>query len=385
MLKNETLKIVADENIPQVVELFSALGEVTTVDGRHLDSAQLQNADVLLVRSVTQVNEQLLKATSVRFVATATIGVDHLDIEYLDKKSIQWVSSPGSNANSVVDYVFSVFCEQEGILERLFSGSRVGIVGMGNVGSCLYRRLSALGISCTAYDPLLDRDEYAILGSLEDVLSSEVICCHAPLTRSGAYPSYHLLNRDRLRQLKKDALIINAGRGEVIDGQDLLTVITERPDLKIVLDVWENEPAIDVELLAQVALGTPHIAGYSYDGKLAGTRMIYEACRRFLALQNSREDRTVSDSQLLELEISCGDSVAGGVREAVSCVYSVARDDGLFRVAMQNKSAQQRAVDFDYFRKKYAIRREFSCYKISNPQDLSLQLQHALTGLGFVI
>ena len=385
MLKNGKLKIVADENIPQVVEPFSALGEVVTVDGRHLHNAQLLDADVLLVRSVTQVNEQLLKETAVRFVATATIGVDHLDIEYLDKKAIQWANSPGCNANSVVDYVFSVFCEQQGILEGLFSGSRVGIIGMGNVGSCLYRRLGALGVSCRAYDPLLDKSQYSILGGLDEVLAADIICCHAPLTTVGEYPSHHLLNLERLRQLKKGALIVNAGRGEVIDGQDLLAVITERPDLKVVLDVWEHEPAIDLELLKKVALATPHIAGYSYDGKLTGTLMIYEACRRFLALHDSRTDRPVLDGGLLALEINCRDSVLEGVREAISQVYSVARDDRLFRQALQDKDAPERATAFDYFRKTYAIRREFSCYKISRSEELSLPLQSALAGLGFVI
>ena len=140
------------------------------------------------------VNDQLLAGTPVRFVATATIGTDHLDIDYLEANQIGWASAPGCNANSVVDYIISVFCRLEGLLELLLADGTVGIVGMGNVGSRLYQRLSDLGIHCTAYDPLIDQKSYPILGDLNTVLAADVICLHAPLTVVGSHPSFHLLD-----------------------------------------------------------------------------------------------------------------------------------------------------------------------------------------------
>ena len=233
----KSLKIVADENIPSVETIFSALGVVVTVNGRHLNKEQLLDADVLLVRSVTQVNRALLEGTPVRFVATATIGTDHLDKEYLKEKEIAWASAPGCNADSVVDYVISAFCRLEGLLEWLLADGVVGIVGMGNVGSRLYHRLNRLGINVCAYDPLIEQDRYSVLTNLDDVLKSDVICLHAPLSHDGDHPSYHLFDSDRLASLNTGTVLINAGRGAVVDNAALKQLLIERDDVSAVLDV----------------------------------------------------------------------------------------------------------------------------------------------------
>ena len=277
-----SLTIVADQNIPLLDHYFGATGDIIKIDGRTLSQAQLINADVLLVRSVTRVNEALLAATPVRFVGSASAGKDHLDTHYLEQTGIAWCHAPGCNADAVADYVLSAFCRTPALLARLFNGALVGIVGIGHVGSCLYRRLQALGIRCIAYDPLIEQNRYPILTDLEQVLTADVVCLHAPLTTTGCYPSYHLLDNARLAQLRPGTVLLNAGRGALIDNQALCKRLIQHADLTVILDVWEGEPAINTTLMQQIHLATPHIAGHSIEGKLMATAMLYQAyCRAF--------------------------------------------------------------------------------------------------------
>ncbi len=375
--------IVADENIPDVVQRFASIGDVTTVNGRHLATQHLLKADILLVRSVTTVDANLLAGTPVRFVATATIGTDHLDTDYLEASNIGWASAPGCNANSVVDYIISAFCRLEGLLELLLAEGTVGIVGMGNVGSRLYQRLSDLGIRCLAYDPLIDQQRYPILTDLESVLDADVICLHAPLTKTGPHPSFHLLDKKRLATINSGAVIINAGRGAVIDNEALKDLLNDRDDMCTVLDVWENEPSPDIELLKRVDLGSPHIAGYSYDGKLAGTEMIYQASCDFFSLQPHSAMTAKSDDDLA-IELTEHSDVIAAMREAVLSCYDLALDDQRFRGRLLHCEAEQRAAEFDYLRKNYPVRRELSRYRIANLNELEKSVVTGLAALGFI-
>jgi len=375
------LTIVADENIPDVERYFSQLGAVTRVNGRELNAEQLRSADLLLVRSVTSVNAQLVAASALQFVATATIGTDHLDIDYLTKRGIGWANAPGSNANSVVEYVLSALCWQPGLLSALLAGGTVGIIGMGNVGSQLYQRLQALGIVCHGYDPLISQHSFAGMTSLEQVLAADVVCCHAPLSYGEPHGSFHLLGFAQLAQLKPGAVLINAGRGEVIDGLALKQLLAQRSDLTVILDVWESEPAIDPALLAAVSLGTPHIAGYSYDGKLAGTRMIYQACCRYLSLPEQLPASSTKKTCIFQLNPTA--TVEQGLGEAITAVYNIAEDDGRLRRELAGSTARQRANSFDALRKNYPRRREFAGFRIGNSHLLSPSLQSALATVGF--
>ncbi|ARN76491.1 hypothetical protein BST96_18400 [Oceanicoccus sagamiensis] len=375
--------MVADENIPQVAEQFASLGEVTVVNGRKLSRQQLRDADILLVRSVTQVDQSLLDGTSVRFVATATIGTDHLDIDYLDAHQIGWASAPGCNADSVVDYMISVFCRLQGVLELLMADGTVGIVGMGNVGSRLYQRLSRLGIACSAYDPLIDPQRYPVLTDLETVLQADIICLHAPLTTAEPYPSFHLLDEQRLAALKPGAVLINAGRGAVIDNSALQALLNEHDDICTVLDVWENEPTPDMALLKRVDLGSPHIAGYSYDGKLAGTAMIYQACCEFFSVEPVKAPVAEEDTALT-LTIREQSDVIAAMREAVLACYDVAEDDQRFRGGLLHADQHERGAVFDQLRKNYPVRRELSRYRIANVNALDPPVQDGLAALGFI-
>lgn len=373
------LKIVADENIPKVRTYFDSLGQVELVNGRQLDSQQVKHADILLVRSVTSVNRQLLAGSDVRFVATATIGIDHLDTDYLDAQGIAWTNAPGCNADSVVDYVISALCRLDNVIQRLLDGGRLGIIGMGNVGSRLYQRLHCLGVRCNAYDPLIAQDQYPVLGTLDEVLSCDVVCCHAPLTTQGRFPSRHMINKARLSALKPNAALINAGRGAVLDNLALKQVLEQRDDLHVVLDVWENEPSIDLQLLAEVDLGSPHIAGYSLDGKIAGTESVYRACCRYLRAAVGTPATQVHPYRVLKL--SNTQSLVEGVREAVLSSYDIAEDDKALRDSLLDSNNP--ALQFDRLRKHYPVRREFSRFRIGNTQELDDKLYRALAALGF--
>ena len=374
------LKIVADENIPELFRYFSSLGAITTVAGRDLCASDVIDADILLVRSVTRVDASLLAGSAVRFVATATIGIDHLDIDYLNSRGITWVNAPGCNADSVVDYVFSNFSRISNLWERLFSGVRVGIVGYGNVGSRLYERLRCLGINSIVYDPLLNQAPQ-MMSSLAAVLNCEVVCLHAPLTTKGKYPSQYMIGAQELIAMKPDAVLISAGRGAVVDNQALKGHLLRKGQFHASLDVWEGEPVIDQELLDLISIATPHIAGYSWDGKVAGTRMIYEACSDFL--QASRVD-VGGDAPLLEICL-LSSGVIEGLNEAILAVYDVKSDDVRLREALASCAEGGCGKAFDRLRKNYPKRREFTCIKIKNSNELSEPLRCLLSAVGFVV
>ena len=353
------MKIVADENIPLAQAFFSHLGEVVTRPGRELQAADLIDADALIVRSVTRVDQRLLDHSPVAFVGTCTIGVDHLDLGYLAERGIAHASAPGCNADSVVEYVFSALSA----LDQPWQGQTFGIIGCGNVGGRLYRRLRELGVDCRCYDPFLTAEDNPDLDTLEQVLDADIVSLHTPLTQTGAHPTHHLLGQEEIRKLKPGAMLLNCGRGPVIDNKALLSVLKQRPDLRVVLDVWEPEPNINLALLEQVTLGTPHIAGYSFDGKVRGTEMIYNAlcATQKIAPTRHAEDLLTAFSAP-EIDLSVLDSDWQRLRHAVLQAYDIRDDDGRLRAAAK---ANNMAVDFDALRKHYPQRREFFNYHIS--------------------
>ncbi len=378
------MKIVADENIPFVQECFGQLGEIARLPGREMRREDLLDAEVLLVRSVTQVNEALLAGTGVRFVGTCTIGVDHLDLDYFERVGITWASAPGSNANSVVEYVYAALAH----LDVDWQHQRVGIIGCGNVGGRLHRRLRAQGVECRCYDPFLTPEENPDLTDLDSVLACDVVCLHTPLTRSGPHPSFHLLGAAELAKLKPGAVLLNAGRGPVVDNEALLAHLQGGADLKVVLDVWEPEPDISRPLLAQVALGSPHIAGYSYDGKIQGTHMIYQAlCRHLgrepeLGLEQLRPAVEDPERRL------ASEDFWTGLRSLIPRVYDIAADDRRLRELASQAEAGEAdfAKGFDQLRKHYPKRREFTNYRVKGENgDLPETHRQRLEALGFTV
>lgn len=376
------MKIVADENIPLVEQFFSHLGTVVRLPGRAMTVNDVRDADALIVRSVTKVNSALLGDSKVKFVGTCTIGVDHLDQAYLDANAITWSSAPGCNANSVVEYVYAALCH----LNINWLPVKFGIIGCGNVGGLLYKRLKAQGVDVCCYDPNLSAAQNPDLTSLAEVLACDVISMHTPLVMTGVHPSFHLLGHQELRQLKAGAVLINCGRGAVIDNQALLDVLHERNGLNVILDVWEPEPDISLALLDKVLLGSPHIAGYSYDGKLNGTEMIYQALCQHLnqSPQASLQD-LVPPMENNQLHVTTAtDDIFQIVQSLIKQVYDIAADDARLRmIAQQSCSGSVNfAEEFDALRKHYPKRREFHNYQV-HLENLSAENQQWLQVLGF--
>lgn len=356
------MKIFADENMPLVQPFFAELGEVCLFDGRNVTAGQLEEADILLVRSVTNVNASLLATnTALKFVGTATIGMDHIDQSYLQQRQIPFCNAPGCNARSVVEYVLSSLFFLADKYQWQLSQKTVGIVGAGNIGSRLAQLLQALQIPVLVCDPLRAQQEtdFPHVDFTELCQRADVISFHVPLVKEGEYRTRHLLDSAALAAMKPDCAIINASRGAVIDNQALLAAQAElrRP---LILDVWENEPDILQPLLPYTDIATAHIAGHSIEGKARGTEMLYQAVCHLL-----QRPATLQLQQLLplpaveKLQINASFGLPD-VQNAARMLYDVRRDDALFRHYLGSRG-------FDWLRKHYPPRREFSSLQISGP------------------
>ncbi len=380
------VKIVADENIPFVREAFSSLGTVKTVAGRSITSAVLADADILLVRSVTKVNESLLAGTSVKMVATATIGTDHIDIDYLNRRGIAFASAAGCNANSVGEYIIAGLLELAVRKGISLKGRTLGVIGVGNVGSKVCAKANVLGMKILKNDPPIKEqsgsEEYI---ELSDLLSaSDFVTIHTPLTVEGKWPTYHLADNDFFAQMKDGAFFLNSSRGAVVDGDSLKKQIRKGKLSGCVLDVWENEPAIDLELLDMVDIGTPHIAGYSFDGKVAGTQMIYNAVCRFLGVEPKWNYKLIMPSPVVPsifVEQS-QEKFECQVLNVIRNVYDIAEDDRRLR-EIKKCPADERGKFFDMLRKNYPIRREFFNTRLRFADGVDESVKSVLAGLGF--
>ncbi|MEX5667288.1 4-phosphoerythronate dehydrogenase PdxB [Pseudomonas neuropathica] len=376
--------IVADENIPLLDAFFAGFGEIRRVPGRSIDRATVEQADVLLVRSVTNVNRALLEGSKVRFVGTCTIGTDHLDLEYFNEAGITWSSAPGCNARGVVDYVLGslmTLAEIEGVD---LSQRTYGVVGAGEVGGRLIKVLKGLGWNVKVCDPPRQAAEGGDYVSLEQIIEQcDVISLHTPLTRSGGGATWHLFDQQRLQQLKPGAWLINAARGPVVDNAALRKVLLEREDLQAVLDVWEAEPEVDTALAELCVLATPHIAGYSLDGKQRGTAQIYQAYCAF-----SGQPAIIQLSDLLpapwlsEVTLHADSDPAWALAMLCRGVYDPRRDDADFRRSLVGNVGEQRAA-FDVLRKRYPVRREIEGLKVRIEGE-SLALARIVAALGAV-
>ena len=356
------MNIVADENIPFAENAFSTLGEVRVLPGRGITPERLRDATVVVVRSVTKVNADLLGSTPVRFVATATIGTDHVDAAYLASRDIGFASAPGSNANSVAEYIVAALLNLSLRRGDALSGKAIGVVGCGNVGSRVAAKAEALGMRVLHNDPPLLRatgdPKYV---PLEDLFDADFISLHVPLTHRGPDATSHMADDAFFRSLRPGAAFLNSSRGAVLDSAALGRALDCGIVGDAVLDVWENEPHIDFGLVGKACLATPHIAGYSFDGKLNGTRMVYEAACRFLGRSPSwRLPPEAVPSAIPALTVDATSRPDEAVLdEAVRALYDIKADDASLR-AVGSLGRAQRGPRFEELRKTYPQRREFS-------------------------
>lgn len=376
-------KIVADENIPYVREAFAALGDVTTIHGRQMTRELLADAELLLVRSITKVNAALLDGTAVRFVATATIGEDHVDKAYLAERGIAFSSAPGCNADSVAQYVTAALLELSERYGLPLEKMSLGVAGVGNVGRRVARCGTALGMEVALNDPPLARQTgHPKYRPLAEVLACDVVTLHVPLTKQGPDATHHLADETFIRAMRPGSILINSSRGPVADGAAIKRALADGHLRACVLDVWEGEPNVDAELLEQVFIGTPHIAGYSFDGKVNGTRMIYEAACRFLGLPAEWDPAPLLPApECPHVDVDGGNP--GALLKAVRAVYEIRDNDAAMRRILA-APMDERAKLFDTLRKEYPRRREFSNTRADvSPDNASLKL--ALAGIGFQI
>ncbi|QVW25181.1 4-phosphoerythronate dehydrogenase PdxB [Pseudomonas hormoni] len=374
--------IVADENIPLLDAFFEGFGEIRRLPGRSIDRAAVEQADVLLVRSVTNVNRSLLEGSKVRFVGTCTIGTDHLDLDYFQQAGITWSSAPGCNARGVVDYVLGSLLTLAEIEGADLTRRTYGVVGAGEVGGRLVKVLQGLGWNVLVCDPPRQAAEGGDFVSLEQIVEQcDVISLHTPLKKHGAGTTWHLFDKKRLNQLKPGAWLINASRGPVVDNAALCEVLLQREDLQAVLDVWEGEPEVDVALAELCVLATPHIAGYSLDGRQRGTEQIHQAYCNFLG-----QPARVSLSDLLpapwlsQVTLHADSDPAWALAMLCRGVYDPRRDDADFRRSLVGSVSEQRAA-FDVLRKNYPSRREIDGLQV-RIEGNSPELRKIVAALG---
>ncbi|MBU2010704.1 MAG: 4-phosphoerythronate dehydrogenase PdxB [Gammaproteobacteria bacterium] len=359
------MHILADENIPLVDEFFAGFGEIRRMPGRSINRAALENVDVLLVRSVTRVDRELLEGSAVRFVGTCTIGTDHLDLDYFEQAGIEWASAPGCNARGVVDYVLGSLLALSEVRGEALARRRFGVVGAGEVGGRLLEVLRGLGWDVRVCDPPRQVREAGDFVSLDEILAEcDVISLHTPLTLGGDWPTFHLFDQARLSRLRPGTWLINASRGAVVDNAALRDLLLQRPDLEAVLDVWEGEPQVDVALAGLCRIATPHIAGYSLDGKLRGTAQIYAALCAARGVEPAIElAQLMPGPALTELAFASSADPAEMLATLCRAVYDPRRDDADFRRSLPGDEAQRRA-GFDLLRKQYPPRREIDGLKV---------------------
>lgn len=361
------MRIVADENMPLVEELFSSFGEVVRLPGRQLQAGDVRDADVLLVRSVTRVNRELVEGSRIRFVGTATIGTDHIDLLAMEDMGITVASAPGCNARAVAEYVLTCLLVMAEEQDWQPHQRHVGVAGLGNVGRQVVALLGAAGFRVSGCDPLLASGEVPEVPRLtldEMVDQCDILCLHTPLTRTGPHPTWHMVDEGRLARMRPGQILLNAGRGEVIDNVALVQRL-QQPDAPVtILDVWEGEPRVMPELLAQVRLGSPHVAGYSQQGKWRGTAMIQEAFCRFANLQPAvkLDDLVLPAGPVLSCPLA--DSPVQVAASICRELCQVDRDDRALRASLLEAAPAQA---FDRLRRDYPPRFEFASCTIKGP------------------
>ena len=374
------MKIVADNKIPFLKGVLEPYAEVVYLPGAKIAKSDLLDADGLIVRTRTKCKRDLLEGTNIKFVATATIGFDHIDGAYCDSTGITWTNAAGCNSSSVAQYIASTILNLAVGKKFRLSDMTIGIVGVGNVGSKVAKFAKTAGMKVLLNDPPRARKEGETgFVSLEQIKAeADIITFHVPLTMDGPDKTYHMADKIFFNSIAKRAWFINSSRGEVTDTAELKNILKTGSIAGAILDVWENEPNIDLEMLALAKFATPHIAGYSTDGKANGTAMSVQALSKFFGNRELEAwyPKDVPKPEISTIRIDCkGKAKEQILLEAVKFTYDV-KEDG-----QRLRSAPER---FEKLREEYPLRREFPVYKIELANDTA-DLAGILGELGFDI
>ncbi len=373
------MKIICDSHIPFLNGVLEPYADVVYLPGGRITRDDVLDADALVVRTRTRCDANLLEGTKVRFIATATIGFDHIDTGWCESNGIAWTNAPGCNSWSVQQYMGSLLANMSQRMGFDCKQKTLGVVGVGNVGSKVARLAALLGFRVLLCDPPRARREGSNgFVSLDEIIGNcDIITCHVPLTYDGEDSTYHLFDAARLAAMNGSRILINTSRGEVVDCKALKQALKTRSLQAASLDVWENEPDIDKELLDALFTGTPHIAGYSADGKATGTTMCVQALGRFfdLACRDWQATDLPAPLQPLEFTIdAAGRKPQEVLADAILHTYDVMQDDAELRADVSG---------FERLRSEYKTRREFPAFTVKLLNDTSGRATVFLREAGF--
>ena len=351
------MKIIVDKKIPFIKGVLEPYAEVVYREGREICSNDLLDADALIVRTRTRCDEKLLAGTKVRFIASATIGFDHIDTAYCQAHDIAWTNAAGCNSSSVQQYIAAALIHLAEEFKLELSEKTIGIVGVGNVGTKVASLCRALGMTVLLNDPPRERREGPKeFVSMETVIKrADFITLHVPLNRGGVDNTLYMVDEGFLSRMRSDQILLNSSRGEVVEVEALKSCLKRKQIAECVLDVWDHEPEIDPELLGLVEVGTPHIAGYSADGKANGTAMSVQSLSRFFGLGlNDWFPANVPTPASTTFELDCTSMSEQEIfANLIHRTYDILSDDARLRLS---------PATFEKQRGEYPLRREFSTY-----------------------
>ncbi len=373
------MKIVIDDKIPFIRRVLEDFAEVEYTAGSKITATQIRDADALIIRTRTICNQELLEDSKVKFIGTATIGIDHIDTNWCDANKVNWTNAPGCNADSVEQYVTAALLYWAKMKNRNLSELCIGVVGVGQVGSRVAKTCEILGMKVLLNDPPRERIEGSALFTDINAIKKEadIITFHVPLNKSELDKTYHMLDEEFISSLKNGVLLFNTCRGEVFDTKALVEAIEKKRIENPVIDCWENEPNIDSKLFLNSFIATPHIAGYSKDGKANGTQQIIRALAKEFDLPLQDWEATgIPDPENNLIQIDpAGKNEQEIISEAVLYTYPIWEDDQRLRSSPES---------FEKQRGNYPIRREFTTYRIEIKNRNKHQIQ-ILKKIGFAI
>ncbi len=354
------MKIIVDENVIFAKEAFGFFGDVSLVDGRNITHNLIKDADILIIRSVTNITKELINNTNLKFIGTATIGVDHIDFDAIKQNNIYFSDAKGCNSFAVAEYVLTAILAIADKHNLNLDGKTIGIIGYGNVGKKVKVLADAIGLIPIVNDPpLQDANFNYPFKSLNEALSCDIVTFHVPLIKDGIYKTVGLLNQDNIYQIKKDTIIINTSRGAVINNHVLLNKINTHNNLTV-LDVWENEPNCLMDLVNKTEIATAHIAGYSYEGKVIGTKIIYDALCNFLNV-NPIWQPPIFNNIVKTYNYNNSQTLKQNLTQITKDIYDIYQDTSNFKHQM---NLPHPAKQFDLIRKYYPLRSEFPNFAI---------------------
>ena len=373
------MKIIIDDKIPYIKGALEPFAEVVYLPGSKTTPEIVKDADALITRTRTKCDRDLLDGSKVRFIATATIGYDHIDTQFCQNAGIKWTNAPGCNAESVNQYIASALFSYAGKKGLVLKDKVIGIVGVGHVGSKVAGFCENIGMKVLLNDPPRERrEEKGQFVSIDDIRQhADIITFHVPLNLAGEDATYHMVNNQFLESLEKNPLLINSCRGEVFETNSVKSALKQKIISGFIADCWENEPGIDTELLYMTDYGTPHIAGYSKDGKANGTKMSVRAVSRFFNLGIDDWDSQyveIPENTIIEID---GKQIEEQdiIHKAVLSTYNINNDD---------KMLKDSPGTFEKLRGNYPVRREFNSYTIK-ALNVNGSTLNKLKKMGFVI